>query len=110
VRRALLDDRKFSHVGSNSSGHGTFLINPKALAQCSFQDFAGAALRQLGIRQFNATWNLVIGERSTTMSDQFILAQSPYRFPHDASCREFAPLWIRYSKRLLLHKPLDAGR
>src|SRR5580704_1040421 len=100
-----------------SSAHGSFLIYPETLAQNPFQYLAAAVFRQLVVRQFDATWNLVIGERSTTMCDQFTLAQSLSRLSRDASGHEFAPLRIRYAKdrcftdrRVLVDDGLDLAR
>src|SRR5712664_2440259 len=73
-------------------------MSPKRLTQDPLENLAGAALGQLGITEFDAAWNLVIGQRSPAVPDQIIGAERFAWLQDDASHHQFAPLWIGYSK------------
>src|SRR5947209_8702517 len=74
------------------------MMNCKTLTQNSLEDLARAAPRQLGFRELDAAWNLVIGKRPPAMGDQVIHAEGLSRLQHDACRHELAPLGIRYSE------------
>src|SRR5437868_3858225 len=79
-------------------GDGPFLARPGGIAQKPLQYFAGAALRQLGLRKLDAARNFEIGERSSAIRDQLISSKSLPRLENNAGFHDFPPLWIRYSK------------
>src|SRR6266404_1044445 len=83
---------------NKASGDGSFLAGPGSVTENSFEDFAGAALRQLGFREFDAARNFEIGERSSAIRDQLISSKSLPRLENNAGLHDFAPLRIGYSE------------
>src|SRR5437868_728119 len=81
-----------------ASGDGPFLACPGSVTQNSFEDFAGTALRQLGVGELDAARNLEIGQRSSAIRDQLFRSKSFPRLENHAGLYDFAPLWIRYSE------------
>src|SRR6267142_1509805 len=81
-----------------ASGDGPFLAGPGGIPQKPLQYFAGAALRQLGLRELDAARNFEIGERSSAICDQLISRQSFSRLENNDSLYDFAPFRIRYSE------------
>ena len=80
------------------SGDGPFLAGLGSVTQNSFQDFAGAALRQLGSGKLDAAWNFEIGEGSSAVRDQLFRSKSFSRLENNDSLYDFTPLRIGYPK------------
>src|SRR6266404_4625315 len=83
---------------NKASGDGSFLAGPGSVTENSFEDFAGAALRQLGFGELDAARNFEIGERSSAKRDQLISSQSLPRLENNAGLHDLTPLRVRYSK------------
>src|SRR5258708_12303938 len=73
-------------------------MGPITFTQNSFEYFAGATLRQLGVQELNPAWNLVIGERAPAVSHQIIRAEDLSRLQHDTGHHKLTPLGVRYSE------------
>src|SRR6185295_18195341 len=107
----------FSGQPPNLNSHGSFLSNPEALAQNSFEDFSGAALRQLIVRELDTARNLVIGERAAAIGDQILDAERMAGLEDDAGRDDLSPLGIgdaEYRRlangRMLIDNGLDLAR
>src|SRR4029077_10141600 len=79
-----------------TSGDGPFLARPGSVTQKPLQYFAGAALRQLGLRKLDAARNFEIGERSSAIRDQLFRRKSFPRLEDNDRLYDFAPFRIRY--------------
>src|SRR4029077_11936334 len=80
-----------------ASGDGPFLARPSSVPQKPLQYFAGAALRQLGLRELDAARNFEIGERSSAVRDQLFRSECFPRLENNDSLYDFTPLRIGYS-------------
>jgi hypothetical protein len=74
------------------------LDGPNNVHAKSFEYFAGATLRQLGVQELNPAWNLVIGERAPAVSHHIIRAEDLSRLQHDTGHHKLTPLGVRYSE------------
>src|SRR4029077_13353363 len=81
-----------------ASGDGPFLARPSSVPQKPLQYFAGAALRQLGLRELDAARNFEIGERSAAICDQLFRSERFPRLENNDSLYDFTPLRIGYSE------------
>src|SRR4029077_4081565 len=100
-----------------ASGDGPFLARPSSVPQKPLQYFAGAALRQLGLRELDAPRNFEIGERSSAVRDQLFRSECFPRLENNDSLYDFPPLRIGYSEnrnfahgRMRVNHGLDFAR
>src|SRR6478672_1181203 len=80
--RGLMPDRSTDRA---------LLANPKAVAQEPLQDLAATALRQLGFRELDVPWDLVVGEESPAVSDQIVGGEICSGLAHHARPHELTP-------------------
>src|SRR6476660_9276783 len=95
---SLLNSNRGVLIIYMTSGNGPFLACPGSVTQKPLQYFAGAALRQLGLRKLDAARNFEIGERSSAIRDQLFRSKSLPRLEDNDGLYDFTPLRIGYSE------------